>query len=99
MVAAVAGGSAVAFLVSAFPFLITLSRYKLYFFVFAGAMLLLAGVVIFRPKSRVACSVAGEGCEVASRFSRIIFMVSVLIYAVGFFFAYLSVPLMRWLGL
>ena len=98
-IAAVAGGAAVASLVSAFPFLITLSRYKIYIFVVAGALLILSGLLIYRPKETRSCPVEGEGCEVASRFSRFTFWLSVVIFSVGFFFAYLAVPLMRWLGI
>ncbi len=97
MVAAVAGGSAVASLVSAFPWLIPLSRQKFWFFLVAGVLLILSAILIYRPRSKVACTVAGEGCEVASGFSKVTFWVSVLIYSVGFFFAYLAVPILRWL--
>jgi len=98
-IAAVAGGAAVASLVSAFPFLITLSRFKLYIFLTAGALLLVAGYMIYRRGDNKECPYPEGGCEVASRFSRVTFWVSVVIFSVGLFFAYLAVPLMRWIGL
>ncbi len=98
-IAAVAGGTAVVSLVSAFPFLITLSRYKLYIFLVAGALLILSGFLIYRRREAQSCPVNGDGCEVASRFSRFTFWLSVVIFSVGLFFAYLAVPLMRWLGI
>lgn len=98
-IAAVAGGAAVASLVSAFPFLITLSRFKLYIFIIAGILLILAGYLIYRPSRQQECAYPDGGCEVASRFSRVTFWVSVGIFSIGLFFAYLAVPLMRWLGI
>ena len=92
-----AGGSAVASLVSTFPWLIPLSRNKEWIFLIAGLLIILSAYLTYRPRSRVACTIAGEGCEVASRFSKVTLWTSVAIYTVGLFFAYLAVPLMRWL--
>ncbi len=97
IVAAVAGGSAVASLVSTFPWLVPLSRNKEWVFLTAGAFIILSAYLTYRPRSKVACTIGGEGCEVAGRFSKVTLWVSVVIYAFGFFFAYLAVPLMRWI--
>jgi len=97
LIAAVAGGSAVVSLITAFPWLVPLSRYKLLIFLLAGVLLIVNAYLIYRPRSKVACSIAGEGCETANSFSRFMFWVSLIIYSVGFFFAYLAVPLLRWL--
>lgn len=97
LIAAVAGGSAVVSLITAFPWLVPLSRYKLWIFLLAGALLILNAYLMYRPRSRLACSIAGEGCETASSFSRFMFWTSLIIYSVGFFFAYLAVPFLRWL--
>ena len=99
IIASFAGGAAVASLVSAFPFLVILSKFKAVFFIFGGLLLATAGFLIFRPKSKIACTITGEGCETADRFSKFTFWISLIIYGVGFFFAYLAVPVMRWLGI
>lgn len=97
--AALAGGSAVISLVSTFPWLVPLSRHKEWIFLGAGLMIALSAFLTFRPKGRVACTIAGgEGCRVASRFQKVMFWLSAGIYGVGVFFAYAIVPIMRFLG-
>ena len=98
-VATIAGGTAVVSLISTFPFLITLSHYKLYIFLIAGVLLAISGFLIYKPKKDKSCPAYGNGCEVASRFSKFTFWISCIIFSVGLFFAYLAVPLMRWLGI
>ncbi len=94
--AALAGGAAVASFVSAFPWLVPLSQHKGWIFLGAGLMILFSGLLVYRPKGRVACAVAGgEGCEVAGRFTRVAFWLSAVVFAVGAFFAYGLVPLLR----
>ncbi len=98
-IATFAGGAAVASLASSFPFLITLSRYKFYIFLVAGILLFISGFLIYRPRKNDTCPAYEGNCEVAGRFSKFTFWISLFIFSVGFFFAYLSVPLMRWLGI
>lgn len=94
--AAVAGGSAVASLVSTVPWLVPLSQNKEWIFLGAGGLLLLTALLVYRPKGKVACTIAGnDGCAVASRFTKITFWASVAIYAVGAFFAYALFPLLQ----
>jgi len=95
----IAGGAAVGSLISVFPWLVPLSRYHNWIFLVAGIFLLINGVFILRPKGKVACSVTGGiGCEVAGNFSKWIFGISVALYGIGFFFAYLYVPIAKFLG-
>jgi hypothetical protein len=94
-------GATVASVVSAAPWLISLSRHKNWTFAVAG--LLIAGnfVYVFRiaPKMKA----AGQSCPVdqpnacgpASRMSRVILWISGGIYLVGFFSAYLLGPILR----
>lgn len=97
--AAVAGGAAVASFVSTFPWLVPLSQNKEWIFLGAGLMILLSGILIYRPRGRVACSITGgEGCEVAGRFMKVMFWLSVGIFATGAFFAYALLPLMLFFG-
>ncbi len=92
-----AGGSAVIAFTSIFPWLIPLSRQKEWIFLAAAAMLTINGLLLFRPKGKVACSLTGgSGCEVAGRFTKAMFWLSLAIVAIGAFFAYALVPILRW---
>lgn len=98
-IAAIAGGSAVVSFVSTFPWLVSLSRHKEWIFLIAGVMILLSGVLTYRPKGKIACSVTGgEGCAVAGWFTKAMFWMSACIYAVGVFFAYALLPIIKYTG-
>lgn len=98
VIAMVAGGAAVASFVSTFPWLVSLSRHKEWIFLAAGLMIVFSGLLVYRPKGRVACSVTGgQGCAVAGRLTKTLFWVSAGIFAAGVFFAYALVPLLRFL--
>ncbi len=98
IVATLAGGAAVIALTSAFPWLIPLSRQKDWIFLVAGLMILFNAILLFRPKGTVACAVTGgSGCEVAGRFTKVMFRSSVVIVITGAFFSYATVPILRWL--
>ena len=95
-IAVVAGGAAVTSFISTFPWLVPLSQQKEWIFLASGLMIVLSGVLIYRPKGRVACTITGgKGCEVAGRFTKMMFWMSAGIFAVGVFFAYALVPLLR----
>ena len=97
LLATVAGGAAVSALISTFPWLIPLSRNKDWIFIIAGVLILISGILTFRPKGRIACALTGgKGCEVAGGLTRAIFFVSLGIYLTGGFVAYALVPLLRW---
>jgi hypothetical protein len=95
-VAALAGGAAVGALITAFPWLIPLSRHKEWIFLVAGLLILISGTLTLRPQGKMACAITGgRGCEVAGRFTKVMFWASVAIYAIGAFFAYGLAPLLR----
>ena len=95
-IAVIAGGAAVTSFISTFPWLVPLSRQKEWIFLASGLMIVLSGVLIYRPKGRLACTITGgQGCEVAGRFTKVMFWMSAGIFAVGVFFAYALVPLLR----
>jgi hypothetical protein len=97
--AAVAGGSAVVSFVSTFPWVVSLSRHKEWIFLGAGVMILISGLLTYRPKGKVACSITGgEGCAVAGRWTKVMFWASAGIYAVGVFFAYALLPVIKLVG-
>lgn len=97
--AAVAGGAAVGTMISAFPWLILLSRHKAWLFLGSGLLILFNVILVFRPKGKVACSIAGgNGCEVAGSFQKWITWIAMAFYAISVFIAYALVPILRTLG-
>ena len=93
---AIAGGAAVSSMVSAFPWLVPLSRHKIWLFIGAGIMIALTGFITYRPKGAVACSITGgRGCEDAGRFAKVMFWISLSVYGIGAFMAYAIVPILR----
>ena len=96
--ATLAGGAAVGALITTFPWLIPLSRYKGWIFLVAGVIIVLSGILTLRPQGKIACTLTGgRGCETAGRWTRAMFWTAVGIYLVGFFFSYALVPILRWL--
>jgi len=80
--------------------LLELSHYKLYLFIFAGAMIALNFLLVYWPRSKVACTIGGgKACAQAGRFNKVILWLSAVIYAIGLFGAYLVLPLRQALGI
>lgn len=91
-------GATVAALTSIFPFLITLSQHKIWVFAFSGAMLGLSGWLLYRPGRRCPTDPElGTLCEKTNIWNRRIYWTSVAIWGIGFFAAYLALPLRIWL--
>ena len=86
-------GAALAGLVSAAPWLVALSKYKIWTFGISGVMILIAGVL--RWQSRHApCPidpVKAAACMRLRRISLWVYMASILVWCTGFFFAFLAV--------
>ena len=93
-------GATVAALTSSFPILIALSLHKTWIFAFSGAMLALSGWLIYRagsscpPDPQLALL-----CNKTRLWNRRIYWSSVIIWGIGFFAAYLALPLRIWLGI
>ena len=93
-------GATVAAMTSSFPFLITLSLHKGWVFAISGLLLALTGWLVYRPGR--ACPANPELnrlCNKAHRWNRRIYITSVLIWSIGFFAAFLALPLRIWLDL
>ena len=92
-------GAGVAYTTHALPWLVTLSRHKLWIFLIAGAWLVFTAWTIYRPGR--ACPTDPELarlCARADRLNRIVLWTAVGVYTVGFFMAYLWLPLRIALG-
>jgi mercuric ion transport protein len=91
-------GASVASVLSAAPWLVTLSRHKPWTFGISGVLIAASFVNMYYVAPRLqrqACSPDNpDACEVASRFSRVILWISATIYAVGFFVAFLLGPIL-----
>lgn len=89
---AIGAGGALVSLFGQFPELIWLSRNKLFIFGFAGFMLLLGGILQKNAK-KMACPVDRELKEVcleSKSFSQKIYILSLVIYFIGAFFAFIA---------
>jgi mercuric ion transport protein len=93
-------GSAVASLLSAAPWLVSLSRHKIWTFAIAGTLIAASFVVTYIVAPRLR---EGDACEAddkktcgeVSKLSRIILCGSAIIWSCGFFVAYLLGPLLE----
>lgn len=91
-------GATVAALTSSFPFLVTLSEHKAWVFAGSGALLGLSGWLLYRPgRACPADPELGELCNRAQVWNRRIYWTSVTLWAIGFFAAYLALPIRIWL--
>jgi hypothetical protein len=91
-------GASVASMLSAAPWLVTLSRHKPWTFGISGMLIAASFVNMYYVAPRLqrqACSPDNpDACEVASRFSKAILWVSATIYVAGFFVAFLLGPIL-----
>lgn len=98
LVAAIAGGTAVSSLVSTFPWLVPLSKYKLWIFLIAWILIVISGFLTFKPIQTQCDPNKGQtGCDTTSRFSRVTFFVSLGILSFATFFSYALTPILRWI--
>ncbi|QQR48722.1 hypothetical protein IPF37_04115 [bacterium] len=99
-------GAAFAGLVAIFPFLITLSKIKIWLFI-AGFILLgiNAYYVFFKIQQECPISISpshqehNSGCDIATNLNKTMFFISAAILLIGFFMAYLALPLFKFLGI
>lgn len=93
-------GASVATLTSFFPGLILLSKYKLWIFTGSGLLLGITAWTLWRPgRSCPSDPVLAANCAKAERWSRRVFWSAVAIWGIGFFAAYLALPLRISLGI
>lgn len=93
-------GSAVVGLTGAFPWLITLSQHKAWVFGASAGLLIFGGWMI-RRRGR-ACPAdprLGRLCTRLDAWNRRLYWTSVSIWGIGFFAAYLLLPVSRFVGL
>ncbi len=88
----IGAGAVMIGLVSAVPQLVWLSAHKIGLFIFAGTMLTISGISRYATRN-AACPIdpqEAKACKRLRRTSRIVYIVSLTIYAIGFFFAFIA---------
>lgn len=103
LLVAVGMGAVVAGLVSDFPALIWLSKYKEWTFLVAGILIGFNFWLFYGRKSNQVCEIDEFGnetpCDTAARWSKIILWISFGLYVLGLFSAYLLLPIQQFLGI
>jgi hypothetical protein len=88
----IGAGAALAGIVSNVPQLIWLSEHKIGLFIFAGVMLVASGIMRYTSRN-APCPidpVQATSCQKLRKISMVIYIVSLLIYVTGFFFAFIA---------
>lgn len=89
----IGAGATLASIVSVSPWLVALSKYKIYAFGFSAFMLIIAGIMRHKSKASF-CPTdpkQAKACKNLKIISDIIYFGSVAIFLVGFFFAFIAV--------
>ncbi len=87
-------GATVAAFTSNFPLLVTIAQHKAWVFAGSGAMLLVSGWLMYRAgRACPADPELGRLCEQTQVWNRRIYWSSVTLWSIGFFAAYLALPL------
>jgi hypothetical protein len=91
-------GATMASMASSFPFLITLSENKNLVFIISGVLLSLSAWMMYRPSR--SCPVdpkLSALCNKTQVWNRRVYWFSVILWCIGFFAAFLALPLQIWL--
>ena len=87
-------GATVAAFTSSFPLLVTIAQHKAWVFTGSGAMLLVSGWLMYRPgRTCPADPELGRLCDQTQVWNRRLYWSSVTLWSIGFFAAYLALPL------
>jgi Na+/melibiose symporter-like transporter len=90
-------GASVASMLSFLPWLVTLSRHKQWTFAISGLLMALGFVNMYIVAPRLkakTCDPGDSACDEASKASKVVLWISSVIYAVGFFTAYVLGPIL-----
>ncbi|VAW63071.1 hypothetical protein MNBD_GAMMA08-416 [hydrothermal vent metagenome] len=87
-------GATVAAITSTLPFLIVLSQHKVWVFIFSGLMLAISAWFIYRPdQSCPTDPQQAHACAIAKTWNKRIYIFSIIIWSIGFFAAFLALPI------
>ena len=84
-------GAVLAGILSSAPFLIVLSKYKVLLFIISGLLMILSGYLIWKSRNAPcpADPLKARACSRLRVVSLVIYFLSVGIYTIGFFFAFI----------
>lgn len=91
-------GATVASVISNFPILVTLSEHKIWIFSLSALLLLFSFISLFRPSRN--CPVdpqLGQLCQKSQYWNQRLLWLSLIIWSIGFFTAFLALPLQIWI--
>ncbi|MEX0958915.1 MAG: hypothetical protein WDZ63_06465 [Burkholderiales bacterium] len=91
-------GATVAAITSAMPFLVALARYKTWFFAFSGLLVASAGWILYRSGNL--CPADPDMAAVCVRlrkWNKWLLWAAATVWGIGFFAAYLLLPIRIWL--
>ncbi len=86
-------GSALASLISTAPWLVALSRYKIWIFTISGLLIVISGILRFIMRD-APCPIdksQAQACTSLRHINSWLYWVSVIIWLIGFFFAFVAV--------
>jgi len=88
----IGAGAVLAGLVSTVPQLVILSTYKVEVFVLAGVLIFITGLYQWRMRNAPCPSDPRQAaaCSRMRSINKVVFMLSLLLYSVGFFFAFIA---------
>ncbi len=87
-------GATVAAFTSSFPLLVTIAQHKAWVFAGSGALLLVSGWLMYRAgRACPADPELGRLCDQTQVWNRRVYWSSITLWGVGFFAAYLALPL------
>jgi len=88
---ALGAGAILAGLLSNLPFLIILSKYKVFLFIVSGILILISGFLIWYNRNAPCPTdpLKAKACNRLRKISLFIYLFSLTIYLIGFFFAFL----------
>lgn len=90
-------GATMASLVSNVPFLVTLSEHKILVFTISGCLLAASGWLLYRSgRTCPTDPILAELCIRTEKWNRRIYWFSISLWGVGFFAAFLALPLRIW---
>jgi len=91
-------GATMASLVTAAPFLVTLGQYKVLVFSVSALLIAVSAWLMYRPGRYCPTDPQlAEVCNRTQRWNRRVVWFSGILWSIGFFAAYLSLPLTIWL--
>ena len=85
-------GASLTGLLSIFPWIITISKFKIFIFLIAGILLLVSFFFFFKERnaSCPADPIQAKICLKLKTFNRVILIISSILYFIGFFFAFIA---------